>query len=120
MFTNFFLQIMQPGGSRYPDYQFDHGSYTTAAAATPSNSQTSSEEDLEKLLNSIIEIEPEPTMSVATNTAPHSDYTEKCMINEITKSLMQVESTVAFNNSPPAYSMHNINTQSNPQVIRLI
>lgn len=114
--TVFFYQIMQPSSLRYPDYQFDTGSYATAAAVTPLNCQTGSEEELEKILNGIIEIEPELSTSIATNTAPNSDYNEKYMINAITKSLMQVESTAGFNNSPPAYSMHNINTQSNSQV----
>lgn len=111
---------MQPGGSSYPDFEFNSGSYATTTAVTPSNCQSGPDQDLTEIINSIIDFVPDnpaPTSSVATSLAPNPDFNEKIMISAIQQSLMQVENTAAFNNSPPAYSMHNINTQSNQQVI---
>lgn len=135
--NSFFLsivicQMMQPPATRAPDFQFDTGSYATSTAATPSQPQSGCDPELSEILNTVIDIVPEyqgnsllgtmmsePSANVATPIQPqnHQDINEKMAINAITKSLMQFENTTGFNNSPPAYSMHNVNTQAGTQVI---
>lgn len=122
--------MMQPPATRAQDFQFDTGSYATSTAATPSQPQSGCDPELSEILNTVIDIVPEyqgnllgtimsePSANVATPIQPqnHQDINEKMAINAITKSLMQFENTTVFNNSPPAYSMHNVNSQSGPQV----
>lgn len=118
---------MQPPATRTQDFQFDTGSYATSTAATPSQPQSGCDPELSEILNTVIDIVPEyqgnsllgtmmsePSANVATPIQPqnHQDINEKMAINAITKSLMQFENTTVFNSSPPAYSMHNVNTQS--------
>lgn len=121
---------MQPPATRTQDFQFDTGSYATSTAATPSQPQSGCDPELSEILNTVIDIVPEyqgnllgtimsePSANIATPIQPqnHQDINEKMAINAITKSLMQFENTTVFNNSPPAYSMHNVNSQSGPQV----
>lgn len=125
-----YLQMMQPPATRAQDFQFDTGSYATSTAATPSQPQSGCDPELSEILNTVIDIVPEyqgnllgtimsePSANVATPIQPQNnqDINEKMAINAITKSLMQFENTTVFNNSPPAYSMHNVNSQSGPQV----
>lgn len=126
-----YSQMMQPPATRTQDFQFDTGSYATSTAATPSHPQSGCDPELSEILNTVIDIVPEyqgnllgtmmsePSANVATPIQPqnHQDINEKMAINAITKSLMQFENTTTFNNSPPAYSMHNVNSQSGPQVV---
>lgn len=122
--------MMQPPATRPQEFQFDTGSYATSTAATPTQPQSGCDPELSEILNTVIDIVPEypahllgsimqePSANVTTPIQPqnHQDINEKMAINAITKSLMQIESTTAFNNSPPAYSMHNVNSQSGLQV----
>lgn len=123
---------MQPPTSRPQGFQIESGLYATSTAATPAQPQTEYDSELSDILNTVIDIAPdfnnglilggliqEPSsVSLATPIQPQQqqDINEKMAINAITKSLMQFESTGAFNSSPPAYSMHNIVSQSNQQV----
>lgn len=125
--------MMQPPATRTQDFQFDTGSYATSTAATPSQPQSGCDPELSEILNTVIDIVPEyqgnllgtimsePSANVATPIQPqnHQDINEKMAINAITKSLMQFENTTVFN-SPPAYSMHNVNSQSGTQVFTFI
>lgn len=127
----FFPQLIQPGAARHQDFPFDTASYAATTAVTLTQPQVGgSDPELSELLNTVIDIVPdyqgnlltgiipEPSTSITAPVPPQNqDFNEKMAINAITKSLMQIESTGAYNSSPPAYSMHNINTQSNQQVI---
>lgn len=113
---------MQPPATRQQEFHFDTGSYATSTAITPTQPQSAVDSELNEILNTVIDIVPdylgmmpEPSVNL-TPIQPQSqqDINEKMAINAIRKSLF--ESTAAFNSSPPAYSMHNIATQSNQQV----
>lgn len=120
--------MMQPPTSRPQGFQIESGLYATSTAATPAQPISELDTELSDILNTVIDIAPDfsnglilgiqEPLSVATPIQPQQqqDINEKMAINAITKSLMQFESTGAFNNSPPAYSMHNIVSQSNQQV----
>lgn len=122
--------MMQPSSiTRAQDFQFDTGSFATSTAVTPI--QPSGDAELSDILNSVIDqlpdyqendnilsgILPQTTSLSQPSQQPHNQ--EQMAINAITKSLMQIESTGVFNSSPPAYSMHNVNTQSQVNTIAL-
>lgn len=121
---------MQPPSSRLQEFQFDTGSYATSTAVTPTQPQLGCDPELSEILNTVIDIVPDYQGNIlgmmqepSTNVTPiqpqnQQDINEKMAINAITKSLMQFESTAGFSNSPPAYSMHN--SQSNQQVCSTI
>lgn len=116
--------MMQPPIPRPQDFNFD-----TSTAATPIQPQSGGDTELSDIVNSVIDLLPEyqgnsfsgilteTSSSMSTPTQPQSqeDINKDMAINAITKSLMQIEST-AYSSSPPAYSMHNVNTQSGQQV----
>lgn len=105
-------------------------STTTSQSAQP---QLEFDPELSDILNTVIDIDPdfnnglnmlggiipEQTVVPTQPQQQQQDINEKMAINAITKSLMQFESTVAYNTSPPAYSMHgnsNVMSQANQQV----
>lgn len=111
-----------------PTSRSDNFSFDTTSAVTPAQPISSTDPELSEILNSVIEISPDftttilggiiskPSTNVATPTqGSHQD--ESMAIDAITQSLMQCEKTT-FNSTLPAYSMHNVNTntQSNHQV----
>lgn len=117
--------MMNPPITRQQDMHFDTSSFATSTAATPIQNDT----ELSDLVDSVIDLLPvhyqgavllpETSSSMSTPNQPQNqeDINKDMAINAITKSLMQIESTGVFNNSPPAYSMHNVNnTQSGQQV----
>lgn len=119
---------MHPPATRLQEFPFETGSYAPSAAITPTQQALGCDPELNEILNTVIDIVPdyqgnilgmmpEPSVNV-TPIQPQNqqDINEKMAINAITKSLMQFESSAAFNNSPPAYSMHNIGSQPNQQV----
>lgn len=123
--------MMQSSVTRQQDFHFDTGSYATSTAATPIQPQSGGDTELSDIVNSVIDLLPEnyqssnmlggilpESSSLSTPSQPQNqeDINKDMAINAITKSLMQIESTGAFNSSPPAYSMHNVNTQSGQQV----
>lgn len=124
--------MMQPSITRQQDFHFDTGSFATSTAATPIQPQSGGDTELSDIVNSVIDLLPEyqgsnmlggilpessSTMSTPSSQPQNQEDINKDMaINAITKSLMQIESTGAFNNSPPAYSMHNVNTQPSQSV----
>lgn len=112
--------MMQPSITRPQEFHFDTGSFATSTAATPIQ-PSGGDTELSDIVNSVIDLLPEYQGNMLSGILPESSSTqqsqqpqnqEEMAINAITKSLMQIESTGAFNNSPPAYSMHNVNTQS--------
>lgn len=112
--------MMQPAITRPSDFHFDTGSFATSTAATPIQ-PSAGDTELSDIVNSVIDLLPEYQGNILTGILPESSSSqqsqqpqnqEEMAINAITKSLMQIESTGAFNNSPPAYSMHNVNTTS--------
>lgn len=117
--------MMQPSITRPQDFHFD--SFTTSTAATPIQ-PSGGDTELSDIVNSVIDLLPEyqgtnllsgilpETSSSQPSQQPQNQ--EEMAINAITKSLMQIESTGAFNSSPPAYSMHNVNTSSQVSVFR--
>lgn len=124
------IQMMHPPVTRPQDFHFDTGSYATSTAATPTQPQIGCDPELSEILNTVIDIVPEyqgnliggiipePSMNVATPIQPqiNEKINETLAINEITKSLMQFENTGQFSSTPPAYSMHNVNSQTGQQV----
>lgn len=116
--------MMNPPITRHQDMHFDTSSFATSTAATPIQNDT----ELSDIVNIAIDLLPdyqgtmllpETSSSMSTPNQPQNqeDINKDIAINAITKSLMQIESTGVFNNSPPAYSMHNVNnTQSGQQV----
>lgn len=119
---------MHPPSTRQQEFPFEAGSYAPSPAITPTQPALGCDPELNEILNTVIDIVPdyqgnmlgmlpEPSVNV-TPIQPQNqqDMNEKMAINAITKSLMQFESNAAFNNSPPAYSMHNIGSQPNQQV----
>lgn len=117
--------MMQPSITRPPDFHFDTGSFATSTAATPIQPSTVGDAELSDILNSVIDSFPEyqGNESILSGILPQTSSTqpsqqpqnqEELAINAITKSLMQIESTGAFNSSPPAYSMHNVNNTQSP------
>lgn len=120
--------MMQPSITRPQDFHFDTGSFATSTAATPIQPSVNDTE-LSDLVNSVIDLLPEYQGNMLSSILPETSSSqpsqqpqnqEEMAINAITKSLMQIESTGAFNSSPPAYSMHNVNTQSPVSVFRSI
>lgn len=112
--------MMQSSITRPQDFHFDTGSFATSTAATPIQPSVGDTE-LSDIVNSVIDLLPEYQGNLLSGILPESSSSqpsqqpqnqEEMAINAITKSLMQIESTGAFNSSPPAYSMHNVNTQS--------
>lgn len=112
--------MMQPAITRPQEFHFDTGSYATSTAATPIQPSVGDTE-LSDIVNSVIDLLPEYQGNLLSGILPESSSSqpsqqpqnqEEMAINAITKSLMQIESTGVFNSSPPAYSMHNVNTQS--------
>lgn len=125
--------MMQPTITRQQDFHFDTGSYATSTAATPIQPLSGGDTELSDIVNSVIDLLPdyqgsnmlglpESSSSMSTPSQPQNqeDINKDMAINAITKSLMQIESTGAFNSSPPAYSMHNVNTQSGQPVSTII
>lgn len=112
--------MMQPAITRPQEFHFDTGSFATSTAATPIQ-PSAGDTELSDIVNSVIDLLPEYQGNILAGILPESSSSqqsqqpqnqEEMAINAITKSLMQIESTGAFNSSPPAYSMHNVNTQS--------
>lgn len=112
--------MMQPSITRPQDFHFD--SFTTSTAATPIQ-PSGGDTELSDIVNSVIDLLPDyQGTNMLSNILPETSSSqpsqqpqnqEEMAINAITKSLMQIESqTGAFNSSPPAYSMHNVNTTS--------
>lgn len=121
--------MMQPSASRQQEFPFEPGSFATSTAITPTQPQLGCDPELNEILNTVIDIVPDYHGNILgmipeqlVNVTPiqqqnQQDINEKMnAINAITKSLMQIESNAAFNNSPPAYSMHNVGSQANQQV----
>lgn len=114
--------MMQPPITRPQDFHFETGSFQTTTAATPIQPSVSDAE-LSDIVNSVIDLLPDyqvtessSNLSVPSQPQNQEDINKDMAINAITKSLMQIESTGAFNSSPPAYSMPNVNTQSGQSV----
>lgn len=108
--------MMQPSITRPQEFHFDTGSFATSTAATPIQ-PSGGDTELSDIVNSVIDLLPEyQDNSMLTGILPETSQQpqnqEELAINAITKSLMQIESTGQFNSSPPAYSMHNVNTTS--------
>lgn len=111
--------MMQPSITRPQDFHFETGSFATSTAATPIQ-PSAGDPELSDLVNSVIDwlpedqvltsILPETSSSIQPSQQPQNQ--KEMAIDAITKSLMQIESSGAFNSSPPAYSMHNVNTTS--------
>ncbi|XP_055299540.1 putative uncharacterized protein DDB_G0271606 isoform X25 [Sitodiplosis mosellana] len=107
--------------SRPQDFHFETGTFATSTAATPIQ-PSGGDTELSDIVNSVIDMFPEyqgnllsgilNPESSPSQPSQQPQNQEEMAINAITKSLMQIESTGAFNSSPPAYSMHNVNTQS--------
>lgn len=123
--------MIHPTTTRPQGFPIDSGIYATSTAATPTQPQMEFDSELSDILNTVIDIVPDYSnglnnmlgniiqeQSSVTPTQPQQqqDLNEKMAINAITKSLMQFESSVVYNTSPPAYSMHGVVTQSNQQV----
>lgn len=113
--------MMQPSITRPQDFHFDTGSFATSTAATPIQ-PSAGDPELSDLVNSVIDWLPEDQGNILTSILPETSSSiqpsqqpqnqKEMAIDAITKSLMQIESSGAFNSSPPAYSMHNVNTSS--------
>lgn len=113
--------MMQPSITRPQDFHFETGSFATSTAATPIQPSVGDPE-LSDLVNSVIDWLPEVQGNILTSMIPETSSSiqpseqpqnqKEMAIDAITKSLMQIESSGAFNSSPPAYSMHNVNTSS--------
>lgn len=107
--------------SRSDDFPFD-----TTSAVTPTQPQSSADPELSEILNTVIDFVPEysPAMLSGITSKPSTNVTtpiqathqdESMAIDAITQSLMQCEKT-SFSSALPAYSIHNVNTQSNHPV----
>lgn len=113
--------MMQASINRPQDFHFETGSYATSTAATPIQ-PSAGDPELSDLVNSVIDWLPEVQGNILTSIMPETSSSiqpseqpqnqKEMAIDAITKSLMQIESSGAFNSSPPAYSMHNVNTSS--------
>lgn len=113
--------MMQPSITRPQDFHFETGSFATSTAATPIQ-PSAGDPELSDLVNSVIDWLPEDQGNILASILPETSSSiqpsqqpqnqKEMAIDAITKSLMQIESSGAFNSSPPAYSMHNVNTTS--------
>lgn len=115
--------IMQTSITRPQDFgHFDTGAFATSTATTPVQPSGGGDAELADIVNSVIDLLPEYPgnnmlggilqESSSSQPSQQPQNQEEMAINAITKSLMQIESTGVFNSSPPAYSMHNVNTTS--------
>lgn len=109
---------MQTPITRQQDLHFDTNTFattpTTAAATTIRN-----DKELLDLVDNLIDSFPDyqsNMLNTSTQQQNQEDINKDIAINAITKSLMDIESSTAYN-SPPAYPLHNVNnSQSNQQV----